>query len=144
MLRYLLLILTLKTLSFAHAAEADSPKQPSLSSPTTAKKSSPDFFSHRTDIPKSTHGDPTFKVFRVLERTKAIHPRGLKGKYEMSVAFIVEPDGTVREAKIWKTSSSSALDAAYVEMIKHWKFVPAELGGRPIPFRVVQPFKVDL
>jgi TonB family protein len=142
-LRYLpISVVTAVTL--AVAAEGDANRAAVQAVPPITKKGDGRFFPHRTDIPKSAVEDPTFKIFRVLDRTKASHPRGLKGKYEMSVAFIVEADGAVREAKVLKPSGSDALDAAYLEMIKKWKFAPAELSGKPIPFQVVQPFKVEL
>jgi TonB family protein len=144
MIRRFLFVTAVIAVVPAHAAETNGGKQPAPPSSPAPTKAAGVFFPHRTDIPKSASGDPTFKMFRVLERAKANHPRGIKGKHEMSVAFIVEADGAVREAKILKPSGSDALDAAYVEMIKRWKFAPAEVGGKPIPFQVVQPFKVDL
>ncbi len=61
---------------------------------------------------------------------------GLSG--EITVAFVILPDGSVGAAEIRQSSvNSPALEDAVLKRMKHWKF-PASRGG---PVRVVFPFK---
>jgi protein TonB len=49
------------------------------------------------------------------------------------------PDGTVGEIKLKRSSGFARLDAAALEAVRQWRYVPAKRGDQPIPFWYVQP-----
>lgn len=55
---------------------------------------------------------------------------GEQGRTE--VGFEVEPDGSVRNPVVLKSSGFSALDAAALESVKSWRYKPALRDGRPV------------
>ncbi len=48
------------------------------------------------------------------------------------VFYVVNADGSVGEARVEKTSGFADLDAASIEMVKHWRFKPATKDGKPL------------
>lgn len=79
-------------------------------------------------------------------RIKPIYPfemrrSGLKG--EVTVGFIVDSDGNVRDPYIIKSSSPGFEDAAIQAVLK-WKFRPGKKGGKAVNTRVAQPLSFSL
>lgn len=57
----------------------------------------------------------------------------------------VEIDGTPSQVQIHKSSGYDRLDQAALETVEsRWRFVPANLGGTPIPSWVIQPIRFDI
>jgi TonB family protein len=139
----LLLVLT----AFGLAGEKDTVPVPpaSTSRPTDATKSSPSpYFPNRTDVSLEAAKDPSYQPPRVLDRTPPKVPSELRGHYQLTVAFIIEADGKVRDAMISSSSGSNPLDRANIEMVKKWKFKPARVAGKAIPNLSMQQMNFDL
>jgi protein TonB len=51
------------------------------------------------------------------------------------VEYIVRVDGVVEELKVTQSSGSPRLDAAAVVIVSRWRYKPAMLNGRAIPWR---------
>ncbi len=66
---------------------------------------------------------------------------GLKG--EVTVGFIVDTQGDVRDPYIIKSSNSAFEDAAIQAVLK-WKFKPGRKGGVAVNTRVAQPLSFSL
>jgi protein TonB len=49
------------------------------------------------------------------------------------VQYLVLVDGTVRDTIVARSSGSSRLDRAAVDIVTRWRFKPATENGRPIP-----------
>jgi TonB-like protein len=70
--------------------------------------------------------------------------RRLGGSVSAVLKIFVQPDGSISEAQVMRTSGDRALDAiavAYVE--KNWRLVAALASGRPVPdwTTVLVPFR---
>ncbi len=79
-------------------------------------------------------------------RIKPVYPfemrrSGIKG--EVTVGFIVDSDGNVREPYIVKSSSAGFEDSAIQAVLK-WKFRPGKKGGKAVSTRVAQPLSFSL
>lgn len=79
-------------------------------------------------------------------RIKPVYPfemrrSGLKG--EVTVGFIVDSNGDVREPYIVK-SSSAGFDDAAIQAVLKWKFKPGKKGGKAVNTRVAQPLTFSL
>jgi TonB family protein len=66
----------------------------------------------------------------------ALRAAGRSG--EVTVRFIVEPDGKVSHVSVVR-SSDKAFDAPTVEAVRTLRFRPAKVGGRPARVWVMQP-----
>lgn len=55
------------------------------------------------------------------------------------IAFIVDKDGTVKQAQVERASAVEYGEAA-LEAVKQWKFKPAMKNGVPVPVRMSFPF----
>ena len=79
-------------------------------------------------------------------RIKPVYPfemrrSGLKG--EVTVGFIVDSEGQVRDPYIISSSNAGFEDAAIQAVLK-WKFRPGQKGGRAVNTRVAQPLSFSL
>jgi protein TonB len=65
--------------------------------------------------------------------------RGIETNF--TVYFVVDTSGTVdRETLELPSSVEQEFTSAVVAVLSMWRFVPAEMGGRRVRQRVVQPF----
>lgn len=124
--------------------------EPNKNSPSTTEnrpdKKVWDYFPNRTDLPKdgSFAKDPSFKPARILKRPAPKIDRGVpSGHFQLSLVFIVEADGEVREAVIAKSSGVQALDNAYLEMIRRWRYSAVEVKGKKIPTASLLPVELE-
>ena len=51
------------------------------------------------------------------------------------VEYTIRVDGAVEELKVIQSSGSPRLDAAAVVIVSRWRYKPAMLSGRAIPWR---------
>ena len=70
--------------------------------------------------------------------------RRLREQGTVYLELLVLPDGSVTELTVKRSSGSKRLDAAALEAVRHWKYVPAKRGGVAISFRYVQPVEFSL
>ena len=63
----------------------------------------------------------------------------------VTLRFIVQPDGSVSDIRIARSSGHPRLDAAAVRSLRRAKFQPATCHGKPIAVRIHQSFifKID-
>lgn len=68
---------------------------------------------------------------------------GEEGKVLLRV--LVNADGQAQEIRLQGSSGSARLDEAALDAVRHWRFVPARQGDRPISGWVVVPinFRLD-
>jgi len=70
---------------------------------------------------------------------------GLHGK--VSIFFIVEQDGSVREAqavnRAHPTEDDLEFEAAALAAIRQWRFSPGRKGGEPVRVALTVPFTFD-
>jgi protein TonB len=57
----------------------------------------------------------------------------------VNVLFVVDEGGRV-ENPIVQNSSDPQFEAAALAAIRQWKFEPGKRGGKPVRFRMRQPF----
>jgi len=79
-------------------------------------------------------------------RIKPVYPfelrrSGIKG--EVTVGFIVDRNGDVREPYIVK-STSQGFEQAAIDAVLKWKFKPGKKGGAAVNTRVAQPLTFSL
>lgn len=56
----------------------------------------------------------------------------------------IQPNGKVGEVRLKQTSGFPRLDAAALEAVKRWGFIPARRGNDPIPYWYTQPILFSL
>ncbi len=69
---------------------------------------------------------------RPLKRRAPVYPTLARNKgYEGTSVFIatINPDGTIKDLQLSKTSGHTILDKAAKEALRHWKFTPAKRNG---------------
>ncbi len=105
--------------------------------------------------PSTTAGKPLGNIFDLAAldqrpearvRIKPVYPfdlrrSGLKG--EVTVGFIVDANGDVREPYIIK-SSNAGFEQAALDTVLKWKFKPGKKGGTAVNTRVAQPIIFSL
>lgn len=57
----------------------------------------------------------------------------------VTLRVLVKPDGYPAQVEIERTSGSPHLDAAALEAVRGWRFVPARQGANPVESRVLVP-----
>ncbi len=70
-----------------------------------------------------------------LVRSAPIYPkRALRMRQEGSVTltFMINPDGTVRNVKVMSSKPKRIFDAAAIRSIKRWKFKPKLVNGKAV------------
>jgi protein TonB len=140
-------VLFLALIPCAIAGEKETrPATPALpgNKASPAKPGPMPYFPHRTDVALDAFKDPSHQPPRAIVQTPPKVPLGVHGKLSLTVAFIIEVDGAVRDAVVTATSGSAELDQAAVETVRRWKFTPAKVGGKPVATVSVQPMNFDL
>ena len=62
----------------------------------------------------------------------------------VTLRFIVQPDGSVSDIQMARSSGHSRLDFAAQRNLRDTKFQPATCHGKPIAMRIRQPFIFEL
>jgi protein TonB len=62
---------------------------------------------------------------------------------EVTVLFVVDAEGKVRNAEIFRSSDRRFDDASLIAIAK-WKFRPGIKNGRRVNVRMMQPFLIDV
>ena len=80
-------------------------------------------------------------------RVQPAYPRrakqaGIEGSVTMEV--LINPDGTVSQAKVMEADPPRLFDAAALTAIKRWKFRPKIVDGTPVPQRAKQTIEFTL
>jgi protein TonB len=86
--------------------------------------------------------DPNYR-----SRTPPAYPRRaveLGHEGEVIVEATLDEAGVPRSAHVHRSSGFPLLDAAAVEAVQVWRFVPAQHGGRNVPSRVRLPVRFRL
>lgn len=111
-----------------------------------SKKSPREAFPQRTDL---AFGDalkmqPFRPVAPIFQPPAVIPTDATPGNYEMHLTFIIESDGTVREAVIAKSSGAARIDDAALAMIRSWRFSPCISGGKPVAVGTEMPVYINI
>ena len=61
----------------------------------------------------------------------------------VTLLFIVDADGRVKEPKVQKSDHPS-FDAPALNAVKRWRFDPGKVGGQPVQFRMRVPITFAL
>jgi len=82
-----------------------------------------------------------------LARVAPMYPRnaardGVEGK--VLLELIVNPDGTVREAKVIESKPRGIFDAAAKQAVMKWKFKPRVVNGQPVAQKGTLPMEFTL
>ena len=65
--------------------------------------------------------------------------RGVESRFD--VMFVVDTTGTVDQKTVeWPPLVERDFMSAVAEALSKWRFVPAQIGGRRVRQRVLQPF----
>lgn len=67
-----------------------------------------------------------------------------KEKGTVRIKVLVSPQGAVQEIKIDQTSGFERLDKAALDVVRHWKFLPAKQAGQPVAAWVIVPIPFRL
>lgn len=99
---------------------------------------------------------PQWRVFDVgdldepphpLARVQPIYPtqarmRRIEGA--VVVAFVVNPDGTVRDIRILAAEPDDSFNPAVIRAVARWRFSPGKRGGEAVATRVLQRIEFNL
>ncbi len=90
---------------------------------------------------------PNF-VAAYLNNPAPVYPYAAKSRRESGTVLLrvlVTVDGTAGDVKIEKSSGSSSLDQAALDVVfKRWRFVPAKRGDQPVEAWVLVPIMFEL
>jgi periplasmic protein TonB len=118
----------------APAARSASPSAP----PVDSRPAPADAGSGEPVLPSAPSGPvtPARPVSGLASNARPDYPesarrRGEQGRVMVRVA--VSAQGSPAEVAVSATSGHPSLDAAAVEAVRKWRFVPATQGGRPVP-----------
>lgn len=70
--------------------------------------------------------------------------RRLREEGTVVLELLILEDGTVSKARIETSSGYSRLDETALQAVKHWRYMPATQGGKPIAFTYLQPVVFSL
>ena|GEM_PF-219646 len=91
-------------------------------------------------------GSPAFDADYLSNPTPSYPPAarrlGIQG--EVVIRVLVNPDGKPENLQLQKSSGSSLLDNAALSAVKHWSFVPARRGDKPVSAWVDVPIHFRL
>jgi TonB family protein len=90
--------------------------------------------------------EPALTPPAVVQRTEAAYPQdALAARQEASVTLLVTVaiDGSVSDVAVTETGGES-FDAAAIEAVKQWKFMPARRGTELVVSRIRIPFRFAL
>ena len=62
----------------------------------------------------------------------------------VDIVFVIEVDGTVKDARLLQSSGDPAIDALYLDAVRSWSYKPAVNGGQPVAQLVRQQFAISL
>ena len=62
----------------------------------------------------------------------------------VTLRFIVQPDGSISDIRIARSSGHRRLDTAAQKALRNTKFQPATCHGKPIAVRIHQSFRFEL
>jgi protein TonB len=82
-----------------------------------------------------------------LASIKPLYPPGARMRKiegDVQVEFVVDSDGTVRDAEVTSSTPQGVFDNAALRAVRHWKFTPGKKHGQAVPVRVRQPIKFTL
>lgn len=82
-----------------------------------------------------------------LVRVPPVYPRrALMAKLQGTVTMevMINPDGTVSDAKVLESNPARLFDSAALNAIKRWKFRPKIVNGSPVPQRARQTIDFKL
>lgn len=119
----------------APSAASTAPATPASSSTAPAQNNAPAQEATQAVTPPRTdaaHLNNPAPQYPALSRRL-----GEQGRVMVDVYIL--PDGSVGEIKLNRSSGFPRLDAAALQAVKNWKFVPAKRGDKPIAFWYVQP-----
>ena len=68
----------------------------------------------------------------------------LREEGEVILKIRILRDGSVTAVRIQQSSGHPRLDQAAVEAVKHWRYVPATVGGEAIEYNYLQPIEFRL
>jgi RNA polymerase sigma factor (sigma-70 family) len=102
---------------------------------------------NRAQVPAGPYTGPVYDVteldqvpvarFQVWPTySTAQRPAGVTA--EVTVSFVVDPEGNVRDASAIK-STNADFDTVAIESVKKWNFKPGQKGGRPVGTRMQVP-----
>jgi protein TonB len=83
---------------------------------------------------------------RVVYQPAPSYPPDMKKKKiqgTVTILFIVDADGRVKEPKVQKSDHPS-FDAPALNAVKRWRFDPGKVGGQPVQFRMRVPITFAL
>ena len=84
---------------------------------------------------------------QAVDRTSPLYPpraRMKKTEGEVRLEFIVDIDGTVRNAEVTTSRPEGVFDAAALRAVRRWRFKPGVKGDQPVPVRVRQTLQFTL
>jgi len=82
-----------------------------------------------------------------LNNPSPTYPKLSKQLHEQGTTLVlvhVQPDGLPDQIELKRSSGSARLDQSALAAVKHWKFVPATSGGKPVAAWVVVPLEFSL
>jgi len=113
---------------------------------STTNHSALDYFPHRKDLPQDssyTNVMPFMHASPISTSPPSIPPSTPKRRYEAMVAFIIETDGTIKEAELMQRTGIPALDQSIIECVQSWIYKPTISGGSPISTVARIPITID-
>jgi protein TonB len=91
--------------------------------------------------PREASSPPDFRA-AYLDNPPPAYPRAARRRGEQGTALVrvlVSAEGLASRVELERSSGSNTLDAAALEGVKNWRFVPATRGGAPTAAWVIVP-----
>jgi TonB family protein len=138
---------------FATTAQSQPPPDPHLVSPSIVLVPVPEI-AIEPDTPPTTAITTVSMAQMLAPRPDIAHinvPPALPSLFRtlgngitLILKIFVQPDGSISDAHVVKTSGDAKLDEFAVEYVKaNWRYIPATIGGKPVDdwTTVLVPFK---
>lgn len=132
---------------FGGGCATTNPKLTAVESPQDASKAGWEYFPNRSDLPRNGDfaNDPSFEPPYPIEQPSPTLPPGLSsGHYQLRIVFVLESDGTIRDAVVAESSGIADLDAAYISMIRQWRYSPVRVNGQGLAIATTLSLELDL
>jgi TonB family protein len=98
-------------------------------------------FPERTDL---VRGRPD-KDSQVLIRRMPNIPASVEPTTgAIEIVFVIEATGSVKDAKLLKSSGNPTIDSLYLDAVRTWSYRPAVNAGKPVAQLVRQEFSINL
>lgn len=152
---------TLETRSRKKPPKPPPPKKPPPPPDLSVKQQQPDrsptpFKMPDLNVPTNIQGGPFLGGFAPgaggnelipLVRVAPRYPRralrdGISGRVVLEV--VVNPDGTVREARVIEASPRGVFESAAISAVYKWKFKPKVVDGKPVEHTGIQPLDFNM